>query len=156
MRTEPIRMWGKPKDEAPLMQWADVEKRLRDAIVYWVVTQAGARPVWGIWHDDQLLLSVGSTVIWNGLKASIHAEAHLEDGHDVVIVEGTTSLIKVADALAPFCDVYNTKYNWDFTPETAGVIPVLTPSVVLAWRTGAYTDAKTDEFPLAASRFVFG
>ena len=155
MRTEAIRMWGKPKEDAPLIEWSDVEQRLRDAIVYWVVTQAGARPLWGVWHDDQLMLSVGSTVIWKGLKASRNAEAHLENGHDVVIVEGTTSLIKDAEALAPFCDVYNAKYNWDFTPESAGVIPALAPKVVLAWRTGAYTDAKTDEFPLTGARFVF-
>jgi hypothetical protein len=148
-------MWGKPKDEAPLMEWSDVERRLREAIVYWVVTQAGSRPVWGVWHEDQLWLSVGSTVIWSGLKASRDVEAHLEDGHDAVIVEGTTTLVKDTDVLGAFCDVYNAKYNWDFTSESAGVIPVLAPKVVLAWRTGAYTDAKTDEFPLAGARFLF-
>lgn len=154
MKSRPIRMWGDEKD-APPIAWTEVETRLRDAIVYWLVTVAGARPVWGIWHDDRLVLSIGSRVLWRGLRAAPAASVHLEDGHDVVIVEGTTSNVTDTAALAPFCDIYNPKYNWDFTPTTTGGIVALRPDVVLAWRTGAYTDAKKDSFPLAASRFLF-
>jgi hypothetical protein len=100
-------------------------------------------------------LSIGSTVLWRGLRASPTASVHLEDGHDVVIVEGTTTTVTDPAELTPFCDIYNPKYGWDFTPTTTGGIAALAPAVVLAWRTGAYTDAKTDPFPLAGSRFVF-
>lgn len=151
---QPIRMWGDEKDGPPV-DWSDVEARLRDAIVYWLVTDAGSRPVWGIWHDDRLLLSVGSRVLWKGLRASSKASAHLEDAHDVVIVEGSTATITDEAELARFCAVYNPKYRWDFTPTTTGGIVELRPDVVLAWRAGSYADAKTDTYPLAASRFVF-
>lgn len=151
----PIRMWGAEKDAEPV-GWDDVERRLRDAITYWVVTAAGARPVWGVWHEERLLLSIGSSVLWRGIGESPATSAHLEDAHDVVIVEGTASQITDDAVLAPFCDVYNPKYRWDFTVgQIPGGIVELRPSVVLAWRAGSYTDAKTDTFPLAASRFEF-
>ena len=154
MKQAPIRMWGGEKD-APAIDWADVESRLRDAIVYWLVTSAGAWPVWGTWQEDRLLLSIGSTVLWRGLRSASTASAHLEDGHDVVIVEGTTKVIDDPAELARFCDVYNPKYSWDFTPTTTGGIVELRPGVVLAWRTGSHLTAKADAFPLAASRFAF-
>jgi hypothetical protein len=147
-------MWGSEKD-CPPIDWSHVEARLRDSIVYWLVTDAGSRPVWGVWDDDCLWLSIGSSVLWRGLGASPKASAHLEDGHDVVIVEGVTSTIRDAAALARFCEVYNPKYRWDFTTETSGPIVRLAPRVVLAWRTGAFDQAKADPFPLAGSRFVF-
>jgi hypothetical protein len=147
-------MWGDEKD-APPVPWADVERRLQHGIAYWVVTVAGSRPVWGIWRDDRLLLSVGSTVLWRGMGESSTASAHLEDAHDVVIVEGTTRTITDESELAVFCDVYNPKYHWDFTPATAGGIVELRPSIVLAWKAGSYLDAKADTYPLAASRFTF-
>ncbi len=147
-------MWRDEKD-CPPIDWGHVESRLRDSIAYWVVTDAGSRPVWGIWHDDRLWLSIGSTVLWRGLRASPTASVHLEDAHDVVIVEGTATTLTDPGQLASFCDVYNPKYNWDFTPTTTGGIAELRPTVVLAWRTGAHTDARTDPFPLAGSRFVF-
>lgn len=153
----PIRMWGEEKDAVPI-EWEDVERRLRDAIAYWVVVTTGrARPVWGVWHDDRLLLSIGSTAVSRGIANSPRVSAHLEDAHDVIIVEGSAAWMSDESVLAPFCDVYNAKYRWDFTVgDMPGGILEMRPDVVLAWRAGAYTDAKTDRYPLAASRFVFG
>jgi hypothetical protein len=155
VRTETIRMFGDVKADAPPIPWADVEARLRDAITYWLVVDgARARPVWGTWHDDALWLSVGSTTLWRGLQGSPLASVHLDDGHDVVIVEGTQRTETDRDALDRFCGPYNEKYRWDFTPENAGGIVVLTPRVVLAWKAGSYETAKVDSYPLAAARFV--
>lgn len=148
-------MWGEAK-ECPPVEWDDVERRLQEAIVYWLVTGSVTRPVWGAWQDDRLILSIGSTSLWRGLRASPQASAHLEDGHDVVIVEGKASTLEDEARLAPFCEVYNPKYRWDFTPATTGPVVELRPDVVLAWKAGSYTDAKTDPFPLAGSRFTFG
>ena len=150
----PIRMWGDEKDCAPI-EWPEVEPRLRDSIVYWLATDAGARPVWGIWHDDRLLLSIGSHVLWRGLRTTPKASVHLEDGHDVVIVEGAATRMTDDAELARFCEVYNPKYDWDFTPATAGGVAELRPTVVLAWRAGPYDESRTNPFPLAGSRFVF-
>ncbi len=148
-------MWGEPKDVPPI-EWDDVERRLREAIAYWVVTVAGARPVWGVWQDERLLLSVGSSVVSRGIDESPSASAHLEDAHDVVLVEGAMAWVTDESVLSSFCDVYNPKYRWDFTVgEIPGGIAELRPDVVLAWRAGSYLDAKTDAYPLAASRFVF-
>jgi hypothetical protein len=149
-------MWREEKD-APAIPWADVERRLHAAITYWlVVAGAVSRPVWGAWHEDELWLSVGSTSLWTGLGSSPAASVHLDDGHDVVIVEGTHRSVDDPGVLAPFVDAYNAKYRWDFTPEdTMGPIVVLAPRVVLAWKAGSYLDAKRDTYPLAASRFAF-
>jgi hypothetical protein len=149
-------MWGGEKD-APPIPWDDVERRLREAITYWLVVDgAVSRPVWGAWLDDELWLSVGSTSLWKGLGSSPVASAHLDDGHDVVLVEGTHRAVDEPAVLAPFVDVYNAKYRWDFTPEgTMGPIVVLSPRVVLAWKAGSYETAKSDQYPLAASRFAF-
>jgi hypothetical protein len=157
MKAEPILMWGDAKVDTPLLAWSDVERRLREAITYWLVVDgAASRPVWGIWHDDELWLSVGSTMLWKGLRSSPKASAHLDDGHDVAIVEGTARFVEDPDLLAPFVDVYNPKYNWDFTPtNTLGPIVVLAPRVVLAWKAGSYENAKNESYPLAAARFVF-
>jgi hypothetical protein len=150
----PIRMWRGEKDSPPI-PWSEVEQRLRDAIVYWAVTAAGARPVWGAWLDDRLLLSIGSTVVTRGIDESPAVSVHLEDGHDVVIVEGTASWVTDADVLARYFEVYNPKYDWDFTPEkTVGGFAELRPTVVLAWKAAHYTE-KDASFPLAASRFTF-
>jgi hypothetical protein len=149
-------MWGDEKD-APPIPWDDVERRLRDAITYWLVVDgAVSRPVWGIWHEDELWLSVGSTSLWNGLRSSPTVSIHLDDGHDVVIVEGTHREVEDPAVKAPFVGPYNEKYRWDFTPEdTLGPVVVLAPRVVLAWKAGSHLDAKNDTFPLAASRFAF-
>jgi len=150
-------MWGGVKD-SPVIDWGDVEARLRESIVYWLVVGATARPVWGIWHDERLLLSVGSTMLWRGLGTPADGaptSAHLEDGHDVVIVEGVAASMTDPDERTRFCEVYNPKYNWDFTPETAGGVVTLHPSVVLAWQSAPYDESKTSPFPLAASRFTF-
>src|SRR5438270_6325560 len=104
----PIRMWGGEKD-CPAIDWSEVDSRLRDSLVYWLVVDAGSRPVWGVWHDDRLLLSIGSTVLWRGLRTSPRASAHLEDAHDVVIVEGSATTTTDETELACFCDAYNPK-----------------------------------------------
>jgi hypothetical protein len=150
-------MWGQRKADAAPVEWAEVEGRLRGAITYWLVAGgAVARPVWGIWHEDELWLSVGSSMLWRGLQASPEASVHLDDGHDVVIVEGTHRAVDDPAVLVGFVEPYNAKYRWDFTPEnTLGPIVVLTPRVVLAWKAGSYETAKQDDYPLAASRFVF-
>jgi len=153
----PLRMYRREQTDKPAIPWGDVERRLQEAIVYWLCAGSAARPIWGVWHDEALWLSIGSPTVGRGLRSSPSASAHLEDGHDVVIVEGTHRTESDESALARFCDVYNAKYAWDMTPSSIpGPIVVLTPDRVLAYRAGSWRDAKTDPFPLAASKFTFG
>jgi hypothetical protein len=112
--------------------------------------------VWGVWLDDSLQLSVGSPTVWRALQSSSDASAHLEDGHDVVVVEGSWRQSEANDELTRFCDVYNEKYRWDMRPDALpGPVLVLEPRHVLAFRAGRWQDAKRDPFPLAASKFTF-
>jgi len=152
-----LRMFGQARDTDAPVPWSEVEARLRTAITIWIVAGGAARPLWAVWLDDALWFSTGSARLWQAMAASPAMSAHLEDGHDVVVVEGTHRRVDddVA-ALQPFCDAYNEKYSWDIAPMSIpGPVVVLEPRVVLAWKTGHYLDAKTDDFPLASSRFVF-
>jgi hypothetical protein len=42
---------------------------------------------------------------------------HLESGNEVVILEGRAGFSDDGSVLEEFVAAYNTKYNWDFTPE---------------------------------------
>ena len=88
----PLRLWGEPTTDVPPLPWSWVLERLQSADDYWLVTAGGAgptaRPVWGLWLEHRLMLSVGSTVIRRNLEASNRVSVHLGDAHEVVIVEG--------------------------------------------------------------------
>ena len=79
----PLSIYGSPTEVRPL-DWAWVDEQLEAAGIYWVGTNgSGAphpRPVWGLWIDHRLHLSIGSPVINRQLAA--HAAptvtAHLE------------------------------------------------------------------------------
>jgi hypothetical protein len=156
-KSSAVTMFGTDQTDKPAIAWEEVEARLRDAIIYWIVCGSAARPVWAVWHDDALWFSTGSSQLWRGMAGSAGMSAHLEDGHDVVVIEGTHRREEDEGALQPFCDAYNAKYAWDMTPTSIpGPIVVLTPVRVLAWKAGAWQDARTDPFPLASARFEFG
>lgn len=131
---EPLRMWGQPADAAPL-EWPWVEERLAGAGTYWVVARSAEhphpRPVWGVWHATQLLLSIGSPLVAGALEADPAVTVHLGSDLDVVVVEGhRTGTTGEVEDLAR----YNAKYDWDYTVEQYGPLTVVTPSRVLAWR----------------------
>ena len=74
----PLRLYT-AVDEHPALAWSWVEQQLRDAGTYWVVSNGpahpSARPVWGIWHDAALHLSIGSPTVGAGLARAIRAPA---------------------------------------------------------------------------------
>jgi len=164
-RATPIRMWGSLKADAPMLDWDDVSARLAASETYWVVNvppgRGGVpapRPVWGVWLDDRLLLSVGSTSVWKGLEADPACAVHLGDAIDVVIVEG-----RARGFTGPFEEyvrVYNEKYSWSFTADDEafvvnGTVEVA-PTVVLAWRGATAAESSSDmTFPSAAGRWFF-
>ena len=61
---------------------------------YWVCTirpdgRPHAKPVWGVWLEDELLFSAHpETITARNLKANPALVAHLESGDQVAIVEG--------------------------------------------------------------------
>jgi hypothetical protein len=96
------------------------------------------RPVWGVWLDERLLLSVGSTSHWRGIGAKPEVAVHLGDPLSVVILQGRVSKLKEEDVFHQYVEVFNTRYSWNFEPANPmvadGTLEVL-PSVVLAWNT---------------------
>src|SRR5436190_19306723 len=90
-RERTLRMYGEAGAHAGL-GWSWVQAELAGAGTYWLVLPTGApphpRPVWGIWLDDRLQLSVGSPVLRRAGAVGDAVTVHLDSGTDVVIVEG--------------------------------------------------------------------
>ncbi len=131
-------MYGTPSEASPL-DWTWVEGELVRSGVYWVVASGGAhphpRPVWGVWGDQRLHLSIGSPVIARQLEQVGTVTVHLESGVDVVIVEGTAAGSTSAPHLY---EAYNDKYDWNYTTEEYGPLTTIAPTTVLAWRAAGW------------------
>ena len=133
---EPLRMFGAPSTNSQLA-WSWVAQQLTAAETYWVdVAGSGprphARPVWGVWLDEQLHLSIGTPALRRAATAGAPATVHLPDGLDVVIVEGEVAgPTSSADVIA----AYDAKYDWSYDLEQFGPLTSIEPSNVLAWRT---------------------
>lgn len=131
-------MFGRPSDLAPL-EWSWVHDQLSAAGTYWVVARPDGhphpRPVWGVWDDGSLHLSVGSPVVAHSLEAHPAVTVHLDSGTDVVIVEGrVTGRTDDADLLAR----YDRKYDWSYTVEEYGPLTTIAASTVTAWRSAGW------------------
>ena len=130
--------YGAPATAEPLA-WSWVDAQLAAAGTYWVVAQSTRwphpRPVWGIWSDERLLLSIGSPVVARQAHASPDVTVHLDSGTDVVVLEGRVA----ADYdLATFLTAYNEKYDWNYTLDEYGPPTVIEPRLVLAWRSAGW------------------
>jgi Pyridoxamine 5'-phosphate oxidase len=139
-------MFGHPAPPGRLLSWGWARARLVAARNYWIVTvrpdrRPHARPVWGVWLPDGLWFSTGSLARHN-LAADPEISVHLEDGDEVVIVEGSAEQVTDATALQPMCDAYNPKYHWSIRPAGDGVTDAdgnagpafrVTPRVVFGW-----------------------
>ena len=60
---EPLSIYGSPTEVSPL-DWTWVDGQLEAAGIYWVVANGSGpphpRPLWGLWIDHRLHLSIGS------------------------------------------------------------------------------------------------
>lgn len=130
-----LRLYGAPSDWAPLA-WSWVDQQLAGAGTFWVLARNHGhphpRPVWGVWHQQQLHLSVGSPTLRQALREDPAVTIHLDSGTDVVIVEG---LAAPAVPIAPATlEVYRQKYDWEYDVSSYGDLTVVRPTKVLAWR----------------------
>jgi len=120
-----------------LLSWGDVQRQLEEAGTYWVIGRGSGhphpRPVWGVWVDDSLRLSLGSPVLRRELAADPTVTVHLDSGTDVVIVEGRASELQGADVASSLA-AYDRKYEWKYDTEQYGPLTLVRPSTVLAWR----------------------
>ena len=146
--------YGIHSEEDCLVPWSDAVERLEEARNYWVGTtrpdgSPHAMPVWGVWLDDSLVFSSGSTSRkTRNLARDPRVVVHLESGDDVVIVEGIAERVTDEAELRRIGDNYSAKYDFAFDP-TGPDHPVfrVRPSIAYAWL--------ERDFPGTATRYAF-
>ncbi len=134
LRERNLALYGTVSDR-PRLDWNWVDQQLEGAGTYWVVAPTPGhphpRPVWGVWIDEKLQLSVGSPRLRTCLTNGTPVTVHLDSGSDVVIIEGHARLGPTdAGALA----AYDRKYDWKYDLDAYGPLIVVLPEKVLAWR----------------------
>jgi Pyridoxamine 5'-phosphate oxidase len=137
----PLRFYGGETDAAPL-EWGWVEQQLAEAGTYWVSTPSRGhphpRPVWGVWVDRRLLLSLGTPALRRAIAGDPRVTVHLDSGTDVVIVEGRGSSADDPAVVAQFLAAYDDKYDWTYDVDQYPPPTLVEPDEVLAWRSGGW------------------
>jgi hypothetical protein len=109
-------MFGSPVPPGELLPWDWAKERLERARNYWIATtrrdgSPHCRPVWGVWLTDGFWFSTGSLARAN-LARNSEITVHLEDGDQVVIVEGNAATESDPASLQAMCDAYGPKYDY--------------------------------------------
>jgi hypothetical protein len=132
--------------EHRLLDWSHIDRRMTEAKNYWVATvrpngHPHVSPVWGFWEAGTLYFD-GSpeTRRMKNIAANPHVAIHLEDGTQVVIVEGVVREYgrPTPEFGAHLAAGYKAKYpdfGYEPAPDTwdEGGLYVLEPTLVLAW-----------------------
>jgi hypothetical protein len=138
-RAKALHLYGTRSDRAPI-EWPWVDRQLTEAGTYWVVARTSGqphpRPVWGIWHDQLLYLSVGGPALLLALRDGSAVTVHLDSGMDVIIVEGTCT--HGAPTSPELIESYNRKYDWDYQVSQYGELTQVAPARILAWRSAGW------------------
>ena len=144
LHEQDLRLYGALSDRTPLA-WSWVEQQLLDAGTYWVNARTPGnphpRPVWGVWSQQQVHLSVGSPTLQRAMQEDPAVTVHLDSGTDVVIVEGL--VLSSAATTQALIAAYNQKYDWDYQASLYGELTRVQPVRVLAWRTAGRAGRKS-------------
>lgn len=119
-------MFGAPAPAGELLPWSWAEQRLISAVNYWIATirpggRPHCRPVWGVWLPDGFWFSTGSLAARN-LQLNEQITVHLEDGQEVVVVEGAARPESDHQSLQAMCDAYSPKYDYPISPTEDGTV----------------------------------
>lgn len=125
------------------LQWADVERRLQMASVYWIAsTRSDGRPHVvprdGLWLNGGLYYG-GSpkTVHYRNISRNPQIAVHIGDGHEAFIVEGVVEIEKPTEEMAQrLSDEFFAKYPQYGRLDPGlylGGVSVLRPRRALAW-----------------------
>lgn len=131
-----------------LLPWPSAEKRLRAARTYWVVTVDAdgwphPRPLWGLWDEGGFSFSVlGSTRIARNLGTNPRAAIHLEDGENVLAVDGTVETVPEGE-LPALLERWYAKYagsdaRADQPPDADRLVYRLRPRRAHGWTLAAF------------------
>lgn len=149
--------YGIPKSAKGLLAWSHLEERLAAATVYWIATSGPrgvprVRPLDGLWHAGVLYVGGSPETRWaRDLVGNPRVAVHLDDGSDVVILEGEAELLEhgVSEDLAvTLASLSNSKYpQYGMTPESyRGPGPfAIRPRLAFGWTS----------FPKDVTRFRF-
>ena len=150
--------YGIPKTTTGLLPWSHVHGRLAAARVYWIATSGPGgvprvRPLDGLWLDGVLYVGGSPETRWaRDLEHNQQVAVHLDDGQDVVILEGVAELLEHGverDVAVRLAALSNEKYpQYGMTPESySGPGPfAIRPRIAFAWTA----------FPTDVTRFRFG
>jgi hypothetical protein len=162
-RTEPIRdrprlpaIYGVSNSATGLLPWSHVEKRLLEAMHYWVSSvdadgHPHATPVDGMWVDGKLYFGGDPTTRRHrNLVANPAACIHLGDATDVLILHGDARELRdVSRGLNErLRQASKDKYGWASPVDDlgAGGAFVFEPRLVFAWK-DMTKDATRFRFP---------
>lgn len=128
-----------PPDSAPLLPWTRARARLEQSRTYWLATaDRSGRPhvvsLWGVWFEDALYFNGFAGARWaRNLAANPAAAVHLEDGDDVVIVDGRVDdIVPPPPTGASVAAAWSRKYGL-LAPEPTDSIYRLTPHAARGW-----------------------
>lgn len=88
--------YGLPEASEGLLEWAEVEARLRDALHYWMCSvrpdgRPHSVPRWGVWLDGRFYYDGSPTTVHaRNVERNPAVTVTLESGAEVVIVEGVS------------------------------------------------------------------
>ncbi len=137
-RYRTLELYGRPSELDPL-RWSWVDGQLAAAGPFWVVPVGGPVPhpcpVWGLWAQGRLHLSIGSPTIARRTGPGSPVTVHLESGTDVVIVEGE---VEGQTTDPEVIRGYRTKYGSPYDVDEHGPLTTVAPRRVLAWRTAGW------------------
>jgi hypothetical protein len=135
--------YGIPESGGEMLDTDDVRGRLELAQNYWIGSvsadgQPHAVPVWAAFVNDALWFGGGPRTKRN-LLANPRVSVHLESGSEVVILEGTVTVVDTPDPAVSLAidNQYAEKYDWRPSTEEDGAVGAgwfcLVPAKILAW-----------------------
>jgi nitroimidazol reductase NimA-like FMN-containing flavoprotein (pyridoxamine 5'-phosphate oxidase superfamily) len=135
--------YGFPKGTKGLLPWSHVVDRMTQSRYYWIATvdpggRPHATPVDGVWLDDRLFFGGSPKTRRNRNLAQNPATCvHLENGLDVVILQGDTELVLLTRAeIESLMEATKEKYGYSPPAEMyeKNGVQRFRPSVVFAWK----------------------
>lgn len=146
-------VYGLPGD-SEFLSWSQVDKRIEQAIHYWISTvdpnaRPNPRPIDGMWLDNTLYFGGDPQSRWQrNLRANPKSSINLEDAEHAVILQGeTTILVPDSQLVSRLVDASNAKYKMGQKAADYEGEPVcaFSPDIILAWDT-LYQDATRFDF----------
>lgn len=125
-------------DGSALLPWTWALERIERERNYWVSSTNAdgtphSRPMWGLWLEDLLYLTVGGHQAYRNLRDRGDAVVHVDSASEVVILEGRAFLVEDRAAMERVLAAYNLKYDWNMSPDDPGGIFAFRPRVAYGW-----------------------